>query len=197
MDNYKTIKELADELNVTKQNIRYHIKFLPHDLPVKKIDGQIILDLNQQYYIIDRIKKTSGKRLVKRDVDFTSKENLGSKNNFNSKFNIVLMEKEDQIKDLRTNRDKQLAAKDEQIKDLIEIQKQTQNLLNQQQQLTLQSNKQIEALQQQLLLSNQRDEKEEETSDTKETPEEQSESLEETVHEKIKSESKKWWQLWK
>jgi len=197
MDNYKTIKELADELNVTKQNIRYHIKFLPHDLPVKKIDGQIILDLNQQYYIIDRIKKTSGKRLVKRDVDFTSKENLGSKNNFNSKFNIVLMEKEDQIKDLRTNRDKQLAAKDEQIKDLIEIQKQTQNLLNQQQQLTLQSNKQIETLQQQLLLSNQSDEKEEETSDTIETPEEQSETLEETVHEEIKSESKKWWQLWK
>jgi len=197
MDNYKTIKELADELNVTKQNIRYHIKFLPHDLPVKKIDGQIILDLNQQYYIIDRIKKTSGKRLVKRDVDFTSKENLGSKNNFNSKFNIVLMEKEDQIKDLRTNRDKQLAAKDEQIKDLIEIQKQTQNLLNQQQQLTLQSNKQIESLQQQLLLSTQSNEKEEETTDTKETPEEQSETLEETVHEEIKSESKKWWQLWK
>jgi len=70
-------------------------------------------------------------------------------------------------------------------------------LLDQQQQLTLQSNKQIESLQQQLLLSTQRDEQEEEMTDTKVTPEDQTETLEETVQEKIKSESKKWWQFWK
>ncbi|CCK20426.1 hypothetical protein BN193_09435 [Lactococcus raffinolactis 4877] len=28
-ENLKTIKELADELGVSKQNLQYHVKFLP------------------------------------------------------------------------------------------------------------------------------------------------------------------------
>ncbi|WP_438734596.1 DUF536 domain-containing protein [Enterococcus sp. AZ128] len=67
----------------------------------------------------------------------------------------------------------QLAVKDEQIEKL-------QQLLDQQQQLTLQANKQIEKLQEQILLS---------------APEEKEESEYTKTDSSI--EPKKWWQFWK
>ncbi|MDM5143068.1 hypothetical protein ICE98_00139 [Lactococcus lactis] len=35
-ENLKTIKELADELGVSKQNLQYHVKFLPTKKEAKK-----------------------------------------------------------------------------------------------------------------------------------------------------------------
>ena len=38
-EDLKTIKELADELGVTKQNIQYHYQRLPKELQLKSSNG--------------------------------------------------------------------------------------------------------------------------------------------------------------
>jgi len=172
LENYKTIKELADELNISKQALQKRINQLPDNLKPTKVGGKFLInvDLQKYFYDVFGIKQRKDNLVV----DFDNRLSA-----------VVNSLKED--KQILIDR---LEVKEKEMERM-------QKLLDQQQQLTLQSNKQIETLQQQLLLSNQSDEKEEETSDTIETPEEQSETLEETVHEEIKSESKKWWQLWK
>jgi len=166
LENYKTIKELAEEFDVSKQAIQQRLTSQFRQDYVVKVDKRLYIN-NEGYLKI--------KAFYRQDFDNERQE-------------------EQSIKDNENVHDERLF---EIIKNLQNDNKELHKLLDQQQQLTLQSNKQIESLQQQLLLSNQSDEKEEETSDTIETPEDQSEPLEETVHEKIKSGSKKWWQLWK
>lgn len=153
-DNLKTIKELADELGVTKQNIRYHMKFLPVKETVKNEKGQLVLNAEEQQYIKDRMKSFTGKK----DVELTGKKKTftgkGQQGNKVDKVTVsdekevlyekLLKEKDKQINDLKNNRDKQLTVKDEQIKNLVEAQKQTQNLLDQQQRLALQDKKLLE-----------------------------------------------------
>jgi len=166
LENYKTIKELAEEFDVSKQAIQQRLTSQFRQDYVVKVDKRLYIN-NEGYLKI--------KAFYRQDFDKERQE-------------------EQSIKDNENVHDERLF---EIIKNLQNDNKELHKLLDQQQQLTLQSNKQIESLQQQLLLSNQSDEKEEETSDTIETPEDQSEPLEETVHEEIKSGSKKWWQLWK
>ena len=48
----KTIKELADELGVNKQNVQYHIKSLPNKERLKNEKGIILLILNASLIII-------------------------------------------------------------------------------------------------------------------------------------------------
>jgi len=182
LEGYKTIKELADEIGVSKTAINKKVEASKNENLKKNHFSK-----NGNKFLIDEI----GQNII-RSMFFDNEESNrkpGVLENENPKvdevFDIITF-----LKGRLLVADKQNEAQSKQIDDL-------KVLLDQQQQLTLQSNKQIESLQQQLLLSNQSDEKEEETSDTIETPEDQSEPLEETVHEKIKSGSKKWWQLWK
>lgn len=79
----------------------------------------------------------------------------------------------------------ELKEKNKQIEHLQEIIKTQQKLLDQQQQLTLQSNKQIEKLQEQLLLST-----------AEESPSEEPEPPV-TTPEKTLIHAKKWWQFYK
>jgi len=178
LEGYKTIKELADELSVSKHIVKYQVDKLSSDLVLKR---------NNRLYI-----SVDGQNEVKNLLNISSK---------NSKKSEEISEEFEENIDTKAFLNKELfeeiIQKNKQIEELHGLLNSQQKLLDQQQQLTLQSNKQIESLQQQLLLSNQSDEKEEETSDTIETPEDQSETLEETVHEEIKSESQKWWQFWK
>ena len=130
-ENLKTIKELADELGVNKQNVQYHIKSLPNKERLKNEKGIILLTIDEQNFIRAKILKISTDKVLADKVS-TDKEN-----NF-------LIEKikiqEEQIRDLkeqRRNGKEQLDIKDSQIA-------QMQNLLDQQQRLALQDKKLLE-----------------------------------------------------
>ena len=161
-ENYKTIKELADELGVIKQTIQYHVKFLPTKNRLKNSSGAIVLNLEEQRFIKNRLTKNRPKK----DKEIS--------------INNVLLE--------------QLKTKDEQIKSLVEAQKQTQNLLDQQQRLALQDKKLL-------------DEYKSEINDlkalkipTQDTKVEQVSSKQpqevESVAEEPRKAPRKWWKLW-
>jgi len=176
LEGYKTIKELADELEYSKQTIQKIIEGFPDSNKPKKKGNRYVLSTKDQ----KRIKQILGI-----DISPTVTNKLNNDSN-NTDIGTDNSNKNEYIGYLLSEND----LKNRRIETL-------EKLLDQQQQLTLQSNKQIESLQQQLLLSTQRDGQEEEMTDTKVTPEDQVETLEETVQEKIKSGSKKWWQFWK
>ena len=181
-ENLKTIKELADELGVNKQNVQYHIKSLPNKERLKNEKGIILLTIDEQNFIRAKILKISTDKVLADKVS-TDKEN-----NF-------LIEKikiqEEQIRDLkeqRRNGKEQLDIKDSQIA-------QMQNLLDQQQRLALQDKKLL-------------DEYKSEINDlkalkmpTQDTKVEQVSSKQpqevESVAEEPKKAPRKWWGLWR
>ena len=114
-ENLKTIKELADELGVSKQTIHYHIKSLSNIKRDKNNKGAVLLNEEEQKFIYSKVNA------VKDDTvkDDTVKDNTA---HFLS-----------EIQFLRT----QLENKDTQIL-------QMQNLLDQQQRLALQDKKLLE-----------------------------------------------------
>ena len=126
-ENYKTIKELADELGVIKQTIQYHVKFLPTKNRLKNSSGAIVLSLEEQRFIKNRLTKNRPKIDQKSTKEPTKNR---PKKDKEISINNVLLE--------------QLKTKDEQIKSLVEAQKQIQNLLDQQQRLALQDKKLLE-----------------------------------------------------
>ena len=123
----KTIKELADELGVIKQTIQYHVKFLPTKNRLKNSSGAIVLNLEEQRFIKNRLTKNRPKIDQKSTKEPTKNRQKKDKE---ISINNVLLE--------------QLKTKDEQIKSLVEAQKQIQNLLDQQQRLALQDKKLLE-----------------------------------------------------
>lgn len=176
-ENIKTIKELAEELGVSKQAIQYHIKSLVNKNRQTNDKGITVLSVEEQDFIRDRIDKQTDK----------------TKTNKQTKSRQIDKQKEaditqyllNEIEEVKKNRDKQLAVKDKQIENKdIQI-SQMQNLLDQQQQLTLQANQQIKQLQEQLLLTT--DNQEEETEPAVEDPSNNGEP----------GAVKKWWEFWK
>ena len=124
IEELKTIKELADELGVIKQTIQYHVKFLPTKNRLKNSSGAIVLNLEEQRFIKNRLTKNRPNNDQKSTKEPTKNR---PKKDKEISINNVLLE--------------QLKTKDEQIKSLVEAQKQTQNLLDQQQRLALQDKK--------------------------------------------------------
>lgn len=55
----KTIKELADELEVSKTTIRNHLNKLPDNLSVTKKNNILHLDSDVEAFIKDRVKRVS------------------------------------------------------------------------------------------------------------------------------------------
>ena len=51
----KTIKELADELGVSKQGVRYHMKSIPQEELKKNNKGIVVLNIEQQNFITFQI----------------------------------------------------------------------------------------------------------------------------------------------
>ena len=131
-ENYKTIKELADELGLAKQTVQYHIKFLPTENRQKNNSGSIVLNLEEQKFIKKRLTKI---KKVQPTENRQKTDRKSTKKNEELSVNSLLLE---QIKDLKNNRDKQLENKDKQLL-------QMQNLLDQQQRLALQDKKLLEA----------------------------------------------------
>ena len=141
-ENLKTIRELAEELGVSKKKIHYQVSKLDTDL-IQRLDGTIYLDK----FAISKIKSSMGySSAVELDtVDIQNRHKLDSL--LDSEKNKLIDEKSEQINYLKEQLDKkdsQLSTKDEQIKSLVEIQNQTQNLLDQQQRLALQDKKLLE-----------------------------------------------------
>lgn len=55
----KTIKELADELEVSKTTIRNHLNKLPDNLSVTKKNNVLHLDADVEAFVKDRVKRVS------------------------------------------------------------------------------------------------------------------------------------------
>ena len=207
-ENLKTIKELADELGVSKQTIHYHIKSLSNIKRDKNNKGAVLLNEEEQKFIYSKVNA------VKDDTvkDDTVKDDTVKGNTV--KGNTV---KDDTVKDdtvkgntahflseiqfLRT----QLENKDTQIL-------QMQNLLDQQQRLALQDKKLLEEYKSEInelkALKMPREDMKDGSSIRGEAQEEierlkaqlklsEEERNKAKEKEPVKTESKKWWQLWK
>ena len=58
-ENLKTIKELADELSVTKQNIQYHYQRLPKELQLKSSNGSNLINSKAEKIILGKVESSS------------------------------------------------------------------------------------------------------------------------------------------
>ncbi|MFT9412515.1 DUF536 domain-containing protein [Liquorilactobacillus hordei] len=125
----KTIKELADELKVSKQTIQYHYQRLPTKNRQKDSQGTNMISPTAEKIIRGKVAKplvaksqqTGSKKTTK-----TSKEN-----------NELVATLRREIEDLKSQRDKQLATKDQQISKKDRQIDQLTKLIDQQQQLQL------------------------------------------------------------
>ncbi|EIX6391945.1 MULTISPECIES: HTH domain-containing protein [Lactococcus] len=201
-ENLKTIKELADELGVSKQAIQYHIKSLTNKNRQTNDKGVTVLSAIEQEFIRGKVDKQTNKNKTnestkKRQTDKQKEPNI----------NQYLL---NEIEEVKKNRDKQLAVKDEQIKSLVEAQKQTQNLLDQQQRLALQDKKLLEEYKSEindlkaLKMSTQETEfkhLDNQYKDEVNALKEKLENLQEQIkgQKRIEEQEKprKWWELWR
>jgi len=176
LDNYKTIKELADELHVSKHIVKYQ---------VDKIDSKFILKKNNKMYV-----SLDGQKKVRNSIDIPKNYSI---------YNEELFGENEEKSDIKGFYNEEIRQKNKQIEELHKLLNTQQTLLDQQQQLTLQSNKQIEQLQKQLLIT---------TTEEKEVEESQ-QSSHEIIDDKkekmilkeqdkdVEAEKKKWFQFWK
>ena len=139
-ENLKTIKELADELGVSKQGVRYHMKSIPQEELKKNNKGIVVLNIEQQNFI---------KRKAKSDTVVSGKSDTAVSGKSDTavryKQEISFLEEKNLLKDNQIDYLKQqIKNYENQANNLIEVQKQTQNLLDQQQRLALQDKKLLE-----------------------------------------------------
>ncbi|MBM7544987.1 DNA-binding transcriptional MocR family regulator [Weissella beninensis] len=116
----KTIRELADELKVSKQTIQYHYQRLPTKNRQKDSQGTNMISLTAERIIRDKVAKplvANTQQTGSKKVTKTSKEN-----------NELIATLRREIEDLKSQRDKQLATKDRQIDHLTKLVDQQQQL---------------------------------------------------------------------
>lgn len=125
----KTIRELADELKVSKQTIQYHYQRLPTKNQQKDSQGTNMISLTAERIIRDKVAKplvANTQQTGSKKVTKTSKEN-----------NELIATLRREIEDLKSQRDKQLATKDQQISNKDRQIDRLTKLVDQQQQLQL------------------------------------------------------------
>lgn len=116
----KTIRELADELNVSKQTVQYHYQRLSAKYQQKDSRGTNMISPTAERIIRAKVAKPlleKKQQKYSKDPPKTSKENNEL---------VVTLRKE--IEDLKSQRDKQLAIKDLQIDKLTKLLDQSQQL---------------------------------------------------------------------
>lgn len=123
----KTVKELADELGVTKQAIQYHYQKLPANYHKKNGKGNIEITSEAE----NLIRKVVSNRKNAADKETTND------NKYTDKKIIAILERE--LKYLKETSSQQINAKDKQIERL-------QKLLDQSQQLQLMAENKIKQL---------------------------------------------------
>ncbi|WP_260312810.1 helix-turn-helix transcriptional regulator [Lactococcus lactis] len=160
----KTIKELADELGVSKQGVRYHMKSIPQEELKKNNKGIVVLNIEQQNFIKRKAKSdtaVSGKSDTavsgKSDTVVSGKSDTAVSGKSDTavryKQEISFLEEKNLLKDNQIDYLKQqIKNYENQANNLIEVQKQTQNLLDQQQRLALQDKKLLEEYKSEMVL---------------------------------------------
>jgi len=125
----KTIRELATELKVSKQTIQYHYQRLPAKNRQKDSRGANIINPTAERIIRNKVAKPlsiKNRQRTFKEVAKSSKDN-----------DWIVPDLKREIVEIKKNYDKQLATKDQQIKNLTK-------LLDQSQQLQLIAEKKIE-----------------------------------------------------
>jgi DNA-binding transcriptional MocR family regulator len=125
----KTIRELADELKVSKQTIQYHYQRLPTKNQQKDSQGTNMISLTAERIIRDKVAKP----LVAKDQQTGSKK--ATKTSKENNDLVATLRRE--VADLKSQRDKQLATKDQQISSKDRQINHLTKLIDQQQQLQL------------------------------------------------------------
>ena len=134
-ENLKTIKELADELSVTKQNIQYHYQRLPKELQLKSSNGSNLINSKAEKIILGKVE--SGSKSNTKDQQISSKENFEDEKLDNPFINRLIKE----VEYLKIDKDKIISTKDQQISSKDQQIEKLTNLLDQQQRLALQDKK--------------------------------------------------------
>lgn len=145
-ENLKTIRELADELGVSKNKIHYQVskissEYVVRNNSMKLLTAEAVKQIKENLGIELNSSLNSKLNTVKHQENTNIKGNTSVEGvELNSTLNSYLKSLKHQIEYLES----QNINKDEQIKSLAEAQKQTQNLLDQQQRLALQDKKLLE-----------------------------------------------------
>lgn len=145
-NNLKTIRELADELGVSKNKIHYQVskissEYVVRNNSMKLLTAEAVKQIKENLGIELNSSLNSKLNTVKHQKNTNIKGNTSVEGvELNSTLNSYLNSLKHQIEYLES----QNINKDEQIKSLVEAQKQTQNLLDQQQRLALQDKKLLE-----------------------------------------------------
>ncbi|MGV9033982.1 DNA-binding protein [Lactococcus lactis subsp. cremoris] len=134
----KTIKELADELSVTKQNIQYHYQRLPKELQLKSSNGSNLINSKAEKIILGKVE--SGSKSNTKDQQISSKENFEDEKLDNPFINRLIKE----VEYLKIDKDKIISTKDQQISSKDQQIEKLTNLLDQQQRLALQDKNLLE-----------------------------------------------------
>lgn len=125
----KTIKQLADELKVSKQTIQYHYQRLPAKNHQKNSRGENLISTTAEKIIRGKVAKpllVKNRQRSSKEVTNTNKEN-----------NELVATLRREVEDLKSQRDKQLATKDQQISSKDRQIDHLTKLIDQQQQLQL------------------------------------------------------------
>ena len=145
-EDLKTIKELADELGVSKNKIHYQVskissEYVVRNNSMKLLTAEAVKQIKENLGIELNSSSNCKLNTVKYQENTNIKGNKSVEGvELNSTLNSYLNSLKHQIEYLES----QNINKDEQIKSLVEAQKQTQNLLDQQQRLALQDKKLLE-----------------------------------------------------
>ncbi len=204
-DNLKTIKELADELGVSKTAINKKVTDRERKLWFSKIGNKFVINEDGQKSIkrmfegLTENQESQTENLEQKPNSQTENFRNNNESNADIKYILDIIEyQKEQIKDLQN-------TKDEQFKQLSNM----QNLLDQQQRLALQDKKLLEEYKSEndrlkVLKMPSQETKEEQANSQ---PQEELETLKEQIralNDKIKGQeelnnqsSKKWYQFWK
>lgn len=207
-DNLKTIKELADELGVSKTAINKKVTDRERKLWFSKIGNKFVINEDGQKSIkrmfegVTENQESQTENLEQKSNSQTENFRNNNENNADIKYILDIIEyQKEQIKDLQN-------TKDEQFKQLSNM----QNLLDQQQRLALQDKKLLEEYKSEInelralkmpqedmkdgssIRGEAQEEIERLKAQLKLSEEERNKAKEK---EPVKTESKKWWQLWK
>ena len=207
-DNLKTIKELADELGVSKTAINKKVTDRERKLWFSKIGNKFVINEDGQKSIkrmfegVTENQKSQTENLEQKPNSQTENFRNNNENNTDIKYILDIIEyQKEQIKDLQN-------TKDEQFKQLSNM----QNLLDQQQRLALQDKKLLEEYKSEInelkalkmpqedmkdgssIRGEAQEEIERLKAQLKLSEEERNKAKEK---EPVKTESKKWWQRWK
>ena len=207
-ENLKTIKELADELGVSKTAINKKVTDRERKLWFAKIGNKFVINEDGQKSIkrmfegLTENQESKTENLEQKPNSQTENFRNNNENNADIKYILDIIEyQKEQIKDLQN-------TKDEQFKQLSNM----QNLLDQQQRLALQDKKLLEEYKSEInelkalkmpqedmkdgssIRGEAQEEIERLKAQLKLSEEERNKAKEK---EPVKTESKKWWQLWK